>query len=124
MDEVGQRKADKVEEQRKDAYTEENFKAYSKLERVRWTGEQRGDYASEMRRLVDLAEFTGVAMEKMLKLAFVTSFIDHISVRLQRMPDIESRSAGEMIDKSRVLFQSDTHDLAVTATALTSGTKR
>lgn len=56
----------------------------------------------------------------MAKLAFVTSFFDHISVPLQQMLDVETMSVGEMIDKWRVLRQS------VEATVLTvrSGIKR
>ena len=86
------------------------FVAYGKLVRLKWTGELVDVFAHEVRRLARLAGFTGVGLERTVKLTFVNGFPDHISVELQLLPDIETMTMSALIPKARILA-----DLAVRA---------
>lgn len=54
---------------------------------------------SEIRQLAGLPGLSGARMEWMVKLAFQTSFTDHMPVCLQQMLDIKMMLVGEMIKK-------------------------
>ena len=54
-------------------------------------------------------------MERRVKLSFVTGFPDHISVRLQQLPDIDAMAVGDLVSKARVLTLYKPQDLAAVA---------
>lgn len=60
---------------------ERDSKAYSKLGSMQWVGEQV-DYASEIRRLVTLAGVSDEAIERIVRLTFITGILNHISINL------------------------------------------
>ena len=84
---------------------EDAFEAYDKLRKVTSTGEPVVAYAEEIRRLAGLVEYTERSLEKTVKLAFVNSFPDRISVKLQRLAEIENLELEEVLRHARVLVK-------------------
>lgn len=83
---------------------------------MKWTGEQVGDYASEIRRLAALAGVSGGAMERMVRLAFVTGFPDDISISLQQLPSICTMLVSELIERIHAMGQNDRRGVVCTVT--------
>lgn len=86
------------------AYMERAFKVRSKLVSMKWMGEQIDDYASEIRRLVALAGFSSEAMERIVRLVFVTGFPDHISISLQQQLGIHTMPGSELIEQTCIMM--------------------
>ena len=115
MREEDQSNATSIEERLKDAFTDGEFAAYGKLGRVKWTGEQVDAFANEVRRLADLAAYTGEGLERIAKLTFVNGSPDHISLMLQQLPDIGTMTMGALIPKARMSTARKVPEVAVVA---------
>lgn len=103
MNESDQADAKKIESRLKTAFSQGMFEAYGRLRKLQWMGEQVDVFANKTRRLAGLAGWKGEGLERAVKLAFVTGFLDRISVDLQQVKDIETVEMSELIMRARVL---------------------
>ena len=87
----------------KEVYSDSAFVAYSKLTKVKWAGESVDVLSTELRRLAGLAGFTGAEVEKVVRLAFINSFPDSISIDLQQIDGINTMSVSKILMRARVL---------------------
>lgn len=114
--------ASKIQEKLKSAFADDAFAAYSKLVRLKWTGEPVDVFANEIRRLASLAKFSGEGLENVMKLSFVNGFPDHVSVALQRVPNISKIEMSELISHARIL--SSKEPSGVSAVTINTGSNR
>lgn len=103
MEEDGQKNAETIKEKLLEAFSDSMFVAYSKLVKMRWTGESVDVFANELRRLSGLAGFKGDACERMVKLAFVHGFPDNIGIELQQVEGVAKVSMSDLLSRARIL---------------------
>lgn len=72
------------------------FETYLRLEKIK-SGDQIAIFANEIRRLVDLAGYTGEGLEWKVRLRFVTNFPDHISVALRQLSNIKTAALNDYL---------------------------
>ena len=82
---------------------------------IRWAGEHVDVYANKIRQLVGLTEFKEYGLERLTKLTFVTGFPDAVSIGLQRAPNIEALTLGDLISRARVLTETEEQNQDVVA---------
>ena len=93
-----------IEDRLKDEFMDGAFTAYRKLTMVRWAGESVDVYANKIRQL---AGFEGAGLERFTKLAFLSGFLNAISIELQQAPNIETLAMGDLLARARVLTTGD-----------------
>ena len=98
-----QKNADTIEKKLKEAFSDSQFVAYSKLTNLKWTGEPVDVFCNEIRRLAGLAEFEGDALERMVRLAFVNGLPHSIGIELQQVSGIHSMNMSDILSRARVL---------------------
>ena len=108
---------DLIEKKLKEAFTDGPFVAYSKLIKMKWTGEPVDVFANEIRRLAGLAEFEGEALEKIVKLSFVNSFPESISVELQQITGLQKMTMSDVLSRARILTAHKSQGGTVSAVA-------
>ena len=114
MDEDHQTNIALIKSRLKEAFSDGEFSAYTKLKMIRWTGESVDVYASKIRQLAGRAGFSGHGLETVMKLAFVTGFPNDISKELKQVPVIEKLTMGELLIRARVLTKDTTEDTVAT----------
>ena len=107
MKEEDQKDISLIEARLKEAFTDDAFTAYRKLTMVRWAGERVDVYANKIRQLAGLERFEGAELERFTKLAFVTGFLNAISIELQQAPNIETLAMRDLLARARVLTTGD-----------------
>ena len=108
MSTADKKDVEKIKSALKKAFCDSKFTAYKKLITATWKGGPVSVYANELRRLADLAGYTGAALEHCVKLAFVTGFPDRISVALQQMDEIDSITVESIVTRARILVENGT----------------
>ena len=103
MLEEDQADAESIKIRLKTAFSEDAFKAYNKLRKVTLTREPEDTNAAEIRWLAGLIGYTEWSLKKTVKKAFVSSFPDCISMKLQRLAGIENMELEEVLRHARVL---------------------
>ena len=88
------------EERLKVAFTERPLESYKKLKKIKWTGESVDMYHNNIKRL---AGYMGRGQDQTAKLAFVTGFLDSLSVRLQQLTRVNKMEITDLILTARVL---------------------
>ena len=119
MGEKDQADAESIEKRLKMPFLKGTFEAYNKLRKVTWTGEPVDVYAAEIRWLAGLVGYTGQSLEKTVKMAFMSSFPDGISMELQQLVRIENMEVEEVLRHARVLAK-QTGQLGAVATSTKS----
>ena len=102
----------------REAFSDNQFRAYSKLRELKWAGEAVDVFANELRRLAKLCGLRGEGLEQVVKLGFVMGFPDSISVELQQIVDVERMRVSDLIGRARVLAAnkgSTSHSLGLAA---------
>ena len=107
MSEEDKEDVEKIKQRLKQVYSDSVFVAYSKLTSMSWTGEAVDVYATEIRRLVGLAGFTGTEAERLVRLTFVNSMPESISIELQQIKSVENMAMNEILARARVLTASN-----------------
>ena len=69
-----------IKKRLKTAFLEGAIEGYNMLRKVTWTREQVDMYAAEIRQLAGLVEYMGLSLGKTVKMAFMSSFPDRISM--------------------------------------------
>ena len=90
----------------RDAFTDSQFTAYSKLRSRRWTGESVDVYANDVRKLARECGFVDAGLEHVVKLAFVSGFPDQIGVELQQVQGVNNMKVADILVRARVLAAS------------------
>ena len=103
-----------MESRLKKAFIDGEFSAYTKLKLVRWAGVCIDVYASKICQLARRVGFAGPGHETAMKLAFMTGFLNNISMELQQAPAIESLTMGDLLTQVRVLRQDTAEDIITT----------
>ena len=104
MDSEEQKQFDMIKKRLKEAFTDNEFVAYSKLRESRWTGEPVDVYANELRRLARTCGLEGDGLDQVVRLAFVTGFPESVSVELQQVAGLhKSISVSELVGRARIL---------------------
>ena len=106
MSEKDKKDTEKIKQRLKQVYSDSVFVAYSKLISMTWTGEAVDVYATEIRRLVGLAGFTGTEAERLVRLTFVNSLPESVSVELQQIKNVEDMAMSVILARARVLTAS------------------
>ena len=96
MDEDQQTNIDLIESQLKETFLDEELSAYTKLKLVKWAGEHMDVYASKI-QLAGRARFAGCSLETVIKLVFVTGFLNDISMKLQQALAIKTLTIGDLL---------------------------
>lgn len=98
MEEKNQLSVEKIEGWLMEAFPEGPFMA---IYGVWSTGESKVDvFANEIRKLVRLAGYRDAALERTVKLSFITGFPDHVSVDLQKLkfrPILDFRALNDHV---------------------------
>ena len=89
----------------KEVYSDSVFVAFRKVMNMRWMGEPVDAFVTEIRRLAGLAGFVG-EIENVVRLTFINSFPDSISIELQQIDGIATMHMSKIIKKARVLTAS------------------
>ena len=89
----------------KEVYSDSVFVAFRKVMSMRWMGEPIDAFVTEIRRLAGLAGFVG-EIENVVRLTFINSFPDSISIELQQIDGIATMDMSKIITKARVLTTS------------------
>ena len=103
-----------IERKLTEAFTDSAFKAFSKLTRKQWEGEPVDVYVNELKRLGGLAGFTGVGLDRIVRLTFINGFPDRVSCELQQVPDVFKFELSDLITRARVLTSNQEHNLVAT----------
>ena len=119
MSESEQASAERIEGKLKEVFTDGPFIAYKKLISMRWNGSSVDVYVNEIRRLAGLAGFTESALETVVKLSFVSSLPDNVSVELQQTKGIMGMSMSDILSKARIRCAN--REVGISAVAAKSG---
>ena len=112
-----------IEKRLIEAFTDNPFISYAKLNNKRWSGEQVDVYAMDVRRLATLAGFVNEGLERTVKLCFVNGFPDHISSELQLI-NVFEKEMSELIARARVLTANRAVNAAASVTHLPTSQKQ
>lgn len=114
---------EQIKKRLKEAFTDNEFMAYSKLRELRWTGESVDVFANELRRLGRTCGLEGTGLEHIVRLAFVTGFPESVSNDLQQVVGVQTKiSVAELVGRARILTANKGGGgIGVSAPAMTSG---
>ena len=114
----------KIEEKLKDAFSDSAFVAYSKLAKLKWSGEPVDVFATEVRRLVGLCGLKGEGADISSRLAFITGFPEAIRVELEQIEGVEKMTVADLLPRTRVLVGNRTDTVsAVSKLAISDGNR-
>ena len=119
MGENDQADTESIEKRLQTVFLEGAFDAYNKLRKVTWTREPVNVYTAEIRWLAGLVGYKGQSLKKTVKMAFVSSFPDRISMELQWLTRVENMAVEKVLRHARVLAK-QTSELGAVATSIKS----
>ena len=94
---------DRIIQRLKEVYADSPFVAYRKLMRMNWVGEPVDVFVTEIRRLAGLAGFVGTEVEKVVRLTFINSLPESVSVELQQLDGVATMSVSDLLKRARIL---------------------
>lgn len=98
----------KIEARLKAAFTAGPVESWVRLGKKKWVGEQVDVFANELRGLAGLAGFEGEGLERVVKLAFVSGFPDHIATALERVKGFNTLKVSDLVEEARILAAKST----------------